>query len=147
MVTDMGAKNFSHTHRSTMCGLKKLASHFSDIFIEILIFSFTKMCLKMSSAKWRPFCLGLNDLIICFIVGPYTLPEWSGPVLICFQWKSIHYQDDIVKFTLFVVQNNFNASHKYSEVVMHGDVGCDTKVLLHPLSHNPKAVINWLLRI
>ena len=30
--------------------------------IEILIFSFTKMCLKVSSAKWRPFCLGLNVL-------------------------------------------------------------------------------------
>ena len=25
-VTEMGAKKFSHTHRSTMCGLKKLAS-------------------------------------------------------------------------------------------------------------------------
>ena len=25
-VTDMGAKIFSHTHRLTMCGLKKLAS-------------------------------------------------------------------------------------------------------------------------
>ena len=33
-------------------------------FSEILIksFSFKKMRLKMSSAKWRPFCLGLNVL-------------------------------------------------------------------------------------
>ena len=35
-------------------------------FIEILIgnqaFSFKKMHLKMSSAKWRPFCFGLNVL-------------------------------------------------------------------------------------
>ena len=35
---------------------------FSEIFIEILTFSFKKMCLKVSSAKWRPFCLGLNVL-------------------------------------------------------------------------------------
>ena len=34
------------------------------ILIEILTFSFQKMHLKMSSGKWRPFCLGLNVLII-----------------------------------------------------------------------------------
>ena len=40
-----------------------LGTNFSEIFIEILTFSFTKMRLKVSSAKWRPFCLGLNVLI------------------------------------------------------------------------------------
>ena len=34
----------------------------SEILIEILIFSFKKMRLKVSSAKRRPFCLGLNVL-------------------------------------------------------------------------------------
>ena len=33
------------------------------ILFEIDIFSFKKMHLKMSSGKWRPFCLGLNVLI------------------------------------------------------------------------------------
>ena len=33
---------------------------FSKILIEILTFSFKKMRLKVSCAKWRPFCLGLN---------------------------------------------------------------------------------------
>ena len=33
---------------------------FSEILIEIQTFSFKKMHLKTSSAKWRPFCLGLN---------------------------------------------------------------------------------------
>ena len=33
------------------------------MLIEILTFSFMKMRLKGSSAKWRPFCLGLNVLI------------------------------------------------------------------------------------
>ena len=37
-----------------------LGTNFSEILIEILTFSFNKMCLKVSSAKWRPFCLGLN---------------------------------------------------------------------------------------
>ena len=39
-----------------------LGTNFSEILIEILTFSFKKMCSKKSSAKWQPFCLGLNDL-------------------------------------------------------------------------------------
>ena len=46
-----------------------LGTNFSDILIEILTFSFTKMRLKVSSAKWRPFCLGLNVLILKFEHG------------------------------------------------------------------------------
>ena len=37
-------------------------TNFSEILIGIQTFSFKKMHLKMSSAKWRPFCLGLNVL-------------------------------------------------------------------------------------
>ena len=33
-------------------------TNFSEILIGIQTFSFKKMHLKMSSAKWRPFCLG-----------------------------------------------------------------------------------------
>ena len=39
-----------------------LGTNFSEILLEILIFSFKKMRLKVSSGKWRPFCLGLNVL-------------------------------------------------------------------------------------
>ena len=39
-----------------------LGTNFSEITIEILTFSFKKMRLKVSSAKRRPFCLGLNVL-------------------------------------------------------------------------------------
>ena len=39
-----------------------LVTNFSDILIGIKTFSYMKMHLKMSSAKWRPFCLGLNVL-------------------------------------------------------------------------------------
>ena len=41
---------------------RHLGTNFSEILIGIQIFSFKKMHLKMSSAKWRPFCLGLNVL-------------------------------------------------------------------------------------
>ena len=37
-------------------------TNFSEILIGIQTFSFKKMRLKMSSVKWRPFCLGLNVL-------------------------------------------------------------------------------------
>ena len=39
-----------------------LRTNFSEILIEILTFSFRTMRLKVSSAKWRPFHLGLNVL-------------------------------------------------------------------------------------
>ena len=39
-----------------------LGTNLSEILVGIHIFSFKKMHLKMSSIKWRPFCLGLNVL-------------------------------------------------------------------------------------
>ena len=42
--------------------ISPLGTNFSKILIEIPKFSFKKMCLKVSTAKWCPFCLGLNVL-------------------------------------------------------------------------------------
>ena len=39
-----------------------LGTNFSEILMEIHKLSFKKMHLKMSSGKWRPFCIGLNVL-------------------------------------------------------------------------------------
>ena len=39
-----------------------LETNFNEILIEIHTFSFKKMHLKMSPAKWRPFCLNPNVL-------------------------------------------------------------------------------------
>ena len=44
-----------------------LGTNFSEILSEINAFSFKKMLLKMSSRKWRPFCLGLNVLTFQWI--------------------------------------------------------------------------------
>ena len=45
--------------------IRPSGTNFSEVLIEILIFSFTKMRLEVSSAKRRPFCLGHNVLIPC----------------------------------------------------------------------------------
>ena len=39
-----------------------LGTKFNEILFGIQTFSFKKMHFKMSSAEWRPFCLGLNVL-------------------------------------------------------------------------------------
>ena len=44
--------------------IRPLETNFSEFLVKILIFSFKKMCLKVSSAKRRPFFLGLNELIV-----------------------------------------------------------------------------------
>ena len=49
-----------------------LGTNFSEILIETVTFSFKKMFLKVSSAKWRPFCLGLNVLISILPRGIYS---------------------------------------------------------------------------
>ena len=46
-----------------------LGTNFTEISIVILTYSFKKMRLNVSSAKWRPFCLGLNVLTY-FHLGP-----------------------------------------------------------------------------
>ena len=48
-------------------------TNFSEISIAILTFSFTKMSLKVSSAKWLPFCLGLNVLTHCCLYISYYM--------------------------------------------------------------------------
>ena len=46
-------------------------TNFSEILIEILTLSLKKMHLKVSSAKWRPFCLGLS------VLNPKKTPHTS----------------------------------------------------------------------
>ena len=42
--------------------IQPLGTNVSEILIKIPIFSLEKMHLKVSSAKWRPFCLSLKVL-------------------------------------------------------------------------------------
>ena len=56
-----------------------LGTNFSEFLIQIQTFSFKKIHLKMSSAKWGPFCLGLNVLNIL-----------SSMECICSIWATWH---------------------------------------------------------
>ena len=58
-----------------------LGTNFSEILIKICTFSLKKIHLKLSSGKWRPFCLGLNVLKL---VSQTAL--FSSPVLIMHSW-------------------------------------------------------------
>ena len=49
-----------------------LGTNFSEILIDIYKFSFKKIHMKISSGKWRPFCLSLNQGW-----GEYTNPEYE----------------------------------------------------------------------
>ena len=58
--------------------IEPIGTKFSEILIKIHIFSFKKMCLKMSSAKWRRFCPGLNVLKIAIKpFGKYPTRRYS----------------------------------------------------------------------
>ena len=48
--------------------IEPLGTNLSEILIGIQIFSFKKMHLKRLSAKWHPFCLGLNMLILSWLL-------------------------------------------------------------------------------
>ena len=53
-----------------------LATNYSEILSKICTFSFKKMHLKMSSAKWQLSCLSLNVLKLN-LCGINTLPAWN----------------------------------------------------------------------
>ena len=46
-----------------------LGTNFSEKLIEIHTFSFKKIPLKMSSGKWRPFCLGIQYISTLLPLG------------------------------------------------------------------------------
>ena len=52
-----------------------LGTNFREISIGIHTFSFKKMHSKISSAKWRPFCLGLNELTNWDLVTHMSLSQ------------------------------------------------------------------------
>ena len=67
-----------------------LGTNFNEILIEIHTVSFKEMRLKMSSGKWRPFCLGLSVLI------KFSRVETTIPIL----WYSLCH-DDVIKLKHF----------------------------------------------
>ena len=71
--------------------IRTLGTNFNEISSEIRASSFKKMHFKMSSAKWRPFCLGLNVLTHYGLVTPYDNTRlgqhWLWQWLVAFNVK------------------------------------------------------------
>ena len=70
-----------------------LGTNFSEILIEILIFSIKKMRLKVSSVKRRPFCLGLNVLTLRVKLAIVYLMKQSH---VC--WGTLYVQENSLYF-------------------------------------------------
>ena len=75
--------------------IRTLETNFSEILIGIQTFSFKKMYLKMSSAKWRPFCLGLNVLNCAWTNGSGS--SWDAGDL---KHHHAHYDVTVMWLTL-----------------------------------------------
>ena len=82
--------------------IRPLGTNFSESLVEILIFLLKKMCLKVSSAKRRPFCVGLNELKML------SYHRWQFSFFMNYQMDFIfmNYQMDlfswIIKWTAYL---------------------------------------------
>ena len=99
--------------------IRPLGTNFNEMLIEILTFSFMKIRLKVSSAKWRPFCLGLNVLI------PYLNHWWLIRSWIWVKKKSVWLES---KRTNFEYRYEFENGHFVQAQCLKG--GCDNMILL-----------------
>ena len=70
-----------------------LGTNFIKVLSEFHTFSFMKMHLKMSSGKWRPFCLGLNVLWTS-VLRP--LRDWIHMVIIIDISTTTCFKNDIL---------------------------------------------------
>ena len=66
-----------------------LGTNFSGILIEIHTFSFKKMPVNVLSAKWRPFCLGLNVLNVSELISDSSFRASWYPVCWWLAWSDI----------------------------------------------------------
>ena len=55
-----------------------LETNFMEILIKIQNFSLTKMHMKISPVKWRPFCSGGNELIHKMSSKSYTFKNYCN---------------------------------------------------------------------
>ena len=95
-----------------------LWTNFSEISIKIYAFSFQKMHLKMSSGKWQPFCLGLNELTLILIhfklcmcwASCETAPNHAGTV------ETLY---NTIYYSKYFIELNFDKSTQYVALWTH----------------------------
>ena len=82
-----------------------LGTKFSEILFEIHTFSLKKMQLKMSSEKWRPFCLGLN--VFRRLIWPWLAilgSDFSGETGDLLYWVKLlaHLDNQLISFPSYM---------------------------------------------
>ena len=113
-----------------------LGTNFSEILIEIHSFSFKKMHLKMSSGRWRPFCLGLNVLTHWHLgqsvsptlkrISQKDLPIWQvteSPCMVswwCWPNFSMSHRTDVDKIWSFLHAKKKKKKKKRKHVKAEG---------------------------
>ena len=111
-----------------------LKTNFSETLIKIQTFSFWKNRLKMPSANWRPFCLGLNELKEANQFNSYklTTPISNGD---WYNWKyyarhgnSNHRQLDCLVNSLFGL--SYKTSKLYITDTLWGETTNDQWISL-----------------
>ena len=107
-----------------------LGTNFSENQIEIRTFSFKKMRLKMSSGKWRPFCLGLNVLMIgarsSLTTNRLALAISDNRKLwyVCRYARSLIFSYDISFYVLYLKQICISPGIKWTECSPTIGTGC-----------------------
>ena len=89
-----------------------VGTNFSEILIEIYTFSFKKVRLKISSAKWRPCCLGLNVLTGCIWI--VLLLERA-----CLPWTHTWFLVTHIKNALFLLMTGSHQTHIVCCMIWH----------------------------
>ena len=106
--------------------IRPLGTNFSEILIEILIFSFKKMRLKVSSAKRRPFSLGINVLTEFTDHSLYGVLQQA--TFLCMRWQ----------VGCFLTQNMSYKIYPYTKYIIHWGYiiieSTETQILLRMLS-------------
>ena len=87
-----------------------IGTNFNEIFIKIHTSSFKKIHLKMSSGKWRPFCLGLNVL----------KERIAKP---CTQIKTYQYRDPHCGDKTILPSSYYHNGNSYTEYCLSHYVG------------------------
>ena len=80
--------------------IRPLGTKFSETSMEIKMFSFKKMRLKMSSGKWRPSCLGLNVLSAAYNLISVQIA--NIPRLSTYRWVRYEHADVLYICCIFV---------------------------------------------
>ena len=98
--------------------IRTLGTNFSEMLGEIHSFSFSKKHLKMSSAKWRLFGLGLNELISTDIDWECFFKYDYYHHYICFVICLLHLTKEPVRS---IKNNVFVIKNKHWTILLHAN--------------------------